>query len=170
MYKAENWEDIDAINTRRPEPGYYLLKIINAMDGVAQYSDEPLLKLELDIFEGEFTNYFTNVGAKVNKNILLRSNHSLRNPKSLPYFKKFILDLEASNMGYKFDFRTESLKGKKIGAYLKYYTYESKYGEKQGLTIDKFFSIGEAREQLGKQLTERIEASNTNLNNDLPFD
>lgn len=168
MQKPEYWDDIEAISTKRPTPNYYILKIINATEGTTK-ENEPILKLELDIIEGEFSNYFTNISTKINKNCLLRSNQLIERKKALPYFKKLINDIESSNMGYKFDFNPVTLRGRKVGAYLNYYYYDSGNGEKKGLRIEKYFSVGEVREELAKELTEKINSNKNNPNDDLPF-
>lgn len=170
MYKPDDWDNIDAITTERPEPNYYILQIINTIDGYSKTSGGSMLKIEYDILEGQFKNYFTNVSMKVNSNILLRSTHLLENPKSLPYFKRLINVIEASNIGFKFDFEPESLKGKKVGAYLGRSFYESRYGQKEGLKIDKFFTVGKVRELLAKDLSKQFDNNHSNNNNELPFD
>ena len=173
MQKPSNWDDVEVYSNKKPTPGYYILRIVNATEGVSKHGEE-LLKLELDICEGEFDNYFSNLSAKINKNLLLRTVQLTQNEKSLPFFKKLVMDLEASNMNYKFDFNPLSMRGRKIGAYLITCLYDTKYGQKEGLKIDKFFSIEEARTELGKAIVQnmKLESEAKKLDekeDDLPF-
>ena len=169
MEKPDNWDDIEAITTKKPEPDFYILKIINAIEGTTK-NGEAVLKLELDIIEGEFENYFTDLSSKLGKNLLLRSNQLIKRPAALPFFKKLINDVQDSNIGFNFDFNPMSLKGKKIGAELELYIYESKFGDKEGLRISRFFTVGEVRKKLAKKPPENFENVFLKRNDDLPFD
>lgn len=170
MYRPENWDEIQAITTKRPQEDYYIMKIINATEGRSKNGNEEILRLELDIAEGEFKGFFTKLSQKLNKNLLLRVIQLTQREESLPYFKKMILDIENSNFGYTFDFNPISLREKIVGAYLLSYDYESKYGTKQGLKLDRFYPVGEVREKLGHQLKKNLQKiQDDKIYNDLPF-
>lgn len=166
MFKPENWDDVEPISSKKPIEGYYILKIINAVEGFSKQKSEPLIRFEFDVMEGEFTNFFSSISEKVNKNLLLQYNQLTNKQESLPYFKKLIMDIESSNYGYKFDFNPYSLKGKKIGALLIEFEFDTKFGTKKYLKIDKLLPVGEVREMLGEQLKNELK----NNNNDLPFE
>lgn len=164
MQKPEDWDDTTPIQNRRPKEGYFILKIINATEGQSKNTQEPLIRFEFDILEGDFSGYFTALSQKLDRNLLLQYNQLTNNKKSLPYFKRMILDIEASNYGYKFDFTTHSLRGKKVGAYLATHRYESVKGPREILKVDRIFPVAEVREMLGRETTERLTSGTENIN------
>lgn len=164
MQKHSKFDDTNPIIDEKPDEGYYILEIVNATEGMSKNGNEPLLKFEFDILEGDYAGFFTSLSQKFNKNYLLQYYQLTNNEKSLPFFKRVVLNIEASNIGYKFDFTVHSLRGKKVGAYLKKYHYESAKGPREYLKVDKLYTVGKIRELLGKQITERLTAGTGNNN------
>lgn len=156
MQIPEDWNNVEPIRIHRPREGYYILKIINVTEGYSKNQGNELMLLEFDILEGEFKDFFTTMGAKINKNILLKYRQLTQKKEALPYLKKLILDIEASNIGYKFDFNVNTLRGKKVGAYLKKDTYISNFGPKEILMIDKIFNVADVRNALSTNVVNEI--------------
>ena len=171
MRKPEGWDDVEVYSNARPKENYYILKIINVAEGLSKNTDEPMLRLELDIIEGEFDRFYTKLSQKLEKNLLIRYNQLTEKKESLPFFKKLIMCVEKSNMDFKFNFDPNTLRGKKVGAYLSEYDYESKKGTKKGLRIDGFYTVGEVREEMGKQIVNNLESADDkkDIYDDLPF-
>lgn len=174
MFKPEEWEDTEPVTIVKPKEGYYILNIVNAIESSSKANQEPLLKFEFDIAEGDFSGYYSNLSAKINKNVLLQFYQLTNKKESLPYFKRLVLDLEKSNYGYKFDFNAHSLRGKKIGAFLINYEYETRFGRKTTLRVNKLYDVGYVREQLGNEIVSNMQSSapasqpSSNFD-DLPF-
>ena len=106
-------------------PGGYVCGIT----AVEDKPDKEYLRLEYDIAEGDFKNYYRNLynskgfwGAN-----FIRSYKD----KALPFFKAFITAVEKSNKGYKWDNDESKLKRKLVGLVLAEEEYLSKDGEKK---------------------------------------
>lgn len=124
MEKPEGWEGAELIKREynKPSPGPFILMITRAY--MKTVVSGKILALDLDIADGPFTAYFTELFAKTGYHIL--DHHQCTKGKSLPYFKTLIADIEASNKGYSFErnnFNEVSLGGKLIGANLRYEEY-----------------------------------------------
>jgi hypothetical protein len=145
MIRPENWETIQVHSERKPPAGCYIMQIINATVGMTKNNDT-ILRLELDIAEGEYKNYYSEISASYNKNLLLRYGQLCEKESAIPYFKKIITDIEQSNMGFKFNFNCNSLRGKYVGAYTYYEVYKTNEGHiREAMKIDKFISIDQVR-------------------------
>lgn len=162
MIKHDDWDDTTPIINKKPREGYYILKIVNAIESMSKTGNEPLVQFEFDILEGDFAGFYTMLSQKINKNLLLKYRQLTNNKKSLPFFKRLILDIEESNYGYKFDFTVHSLRGKKVGAYLKTDYYTNEKGTREFLKVDKLYPVGEVREMLGRQITENLTSGTGN--------
>jgi len=150
MVRPSNWDTIQVHSERKPPSGCYIMQIINATVGMTKNNDT-ILRLELDIAEGEYKNYYTDISASYNKNLLLKFGQLCEKESSIPYFKNIITDIEQSNMGFKFNFNCNSLRGKYIGAYTFYEVYKTNEGQiREAMKIDKFVSIDQVRTMTAK--------------------
>jgi len=110
MRKIDNFEQVSEV-TERPnlEPGPKVSTILKVTD----VPEKEYLKIEFDITEKgphhrTYTNISNAIGEWPNQGIIYRSYK----PSALPYFKRFIVAVEKSNSGYKFDFDEQSLVNK----------------------------------------------------------
>lgn len=122
----------------RPGAGGYVAKV-TLIDDMPQ---KEYLWIELDIAEGEFKDYYTDL-------YKARAYWGLNDLKSykesaLPFFKGMITAFEQSNPGFKFNYDEQTLKGKLVGIVLGEEEYERNNGEigtklkvKQYLSADK---------------------------------
>lgn len=117
MQPIKNYETIQPSDGSfdRPGPGGYICRIVNAFDkpvdpntGKGDY-----LRIEFDIHEGEFKDYYTEGYKRTGKwfGSFIRSYKE----KALGMFKHFTDCVEASNARYQWDFDEGTLKGKLIG-------------------------------------------------------
>lgn len=93
-------------------PGGYICRIIKAED----VPGKEYLKIEYDIVEGEFKDYFRELSERFN----FWGGSFIRSYKdnALPFFKAFITAVEESNRGYNFDYDESKLVGKYVGLIL----------------------------------------------------
>lgn len=105
------------------QPGGYICRIIKAED----VPGKEYLKIEFDIADGKFKNYFKELSEKFN----FWGGNFIRSYKdsALPFFKAFTTAVEESNRGYNFDYDEHKLVGKYIGLILGEKEYISKDGE-----------------------------------------
>jgi hypothetical protein len=145
--KPADWDSIETLSDDRPTEGAYIFKIIDStVEPAKNFEQGNILKLELDIAEGEFKEHYTHLSSKLNKNCLLKYYQLCEKKSSLPFFKKLINDIEQSNIGYTFDFNCSTLRGKYVGGYAFYEKYQSKNGQwKDILKIDKFATVNDIR-------------------------
>lgn len=131
MEKINNWENIEIKGIedfKRIQAGGYVCVIKNVEEYISEKTNNKSLKVEVDIIEGEFKDYFQK---SYNNDILLErkwDNNSTKyvglEEKSLPFFKGFITCIENSNTGYKWDWNEKGLIGKKIGGVYQWEEYE----------------------------------------------
>ena len=118
MKKPEEFDAAEeAQEFKRLGIGGYVCTITAAADvPIAESGKGDYLKLEYDIAEGEFKNYYTDLFN--NKNFW--GGNFIRSYKqgALPFFKAFVTALENSNGNYTFDWNEKNLVGKKIGLVL----------------------------------------------------
>lgn len=152
MLRPTNWDELQLHSEKRPPAGIYIMRIINATVGKTKNGDR-ILRLELDIAEGEYKNYYTDISTSYNRNLLLKHGQLCEKDSSMGFFKKVITDIEKSNLGYTFDFNCNSLRGKLIGAYTIYEEYEKNGQLRSAMKIANFLSVGEAREMTAKKLS-----------------
>lgn len=158
MQKPNGWDDVEVYSNAKPKQDYYILQILNATEGYSKKGD-PVLRIDLDILEGDFSGFYTSLSQKMDKNMLLQYYQLTQKKEALPFFKRIIQDVEKSNYGYTFDFNPQTLRGKKIGAYLIEQEYDTMKGKRRYLKIDKFFPVSEVREEIGKQTINNLDSS-----------
>lgn len=158
MQVPYGWDNVECIRIHTPSESYYVLKIINVTEGESKNGNE-ILRMEFDIAEGEFKDFFTMMSTKHQKNLLLQHHQLTQKESALPYFKTMLRDIEDSNEGYKWDFSyVNGLKGKKIGAYLMQESYINKEGkEREYLKIDRLYSIKFVKEKLAEGISDEIQ-------------
>lgn len=108
--KAINLNEVqEAQEFTKLAPGGYICEITCVED----FPDKEYLKLEYDIIDGEFKDYFRNI---YNNSGYWIGNfiRSYKN-KALPFFKQFIVAVEKSNLRYKWNNDETTLMGKKLG-------------------------------------------------------
>lgn len=153
MEKIENWENIEAkgINDfQRLNAGGYV-GIIKNVNQHTSLTDKKSFKIECDIAEGNFKDYFQKLFDN-NSNADKRwDNNSTKyvsiEEDQLPYFKGFITCIENSNPGYTWDWDEKKLIGKKIGLIYRYEEYEKQDGTKAIKTkLNQFRSVDKVNE------------------------
>lgn len=165
LLRPANWDEIQPHSERKPPAGYYIMRIINVVLGTTKKNDK-ILRFELDIAEGEYQNYYTDISASYNKCLLLKYGQLCEKDSAMAYFKKIITDIEKSNFGYKFDFNCNSLRGKLVGAFTYYENYKTNDGQvREAMKIDKFLTVGEVRELMSKKID--IIETDTNMSKKL---
>jgi len=131
MQPIRNYDQIQpsAGGFEKPGAGAYICRIVNVTDvpmdprtGKGNY-----LKIEYDIHEGNFKDYYTEAYKKFNKwwASFIRSYKE----SALGMFKHFTDCVEKSNGGYKWNFDESTLKGKLIGLVIGEEEYVSNQGE-----------------------------------------
>jgi len=109
MKKIEGFDDVQEVSSGpRLQPGPQVVQITKVED----VTDKEYLRIEFDIAKGDLKDNFKSLenmyGTWPNQGTLYRSYKQ----NALPYFKRFIVAVEKSNSGYKFDFNEQSLIGK----------------------------------------------------------
>ena len=110
MKEINGWEKVKASDDYdRLAPGGYICNII----GVEDNESKSYLKIEYDIALGEFAGYWNEYAKRSGswKGEFYRSYKD----SAAGMFKGFINAVEASNEGYKWDWREQTLTGKYIG-------------------------------------------------------
>lgn len=155
MEKINNWEEIEAKGISdfvRLSAGGYVGIIKNAEEYTSETTGNKSLKVECDIVEGNFKDYFQKSydnNTDMNKKW---DNNSTRylgfGESSLPFLKGFITAVENSNTGYKWDWDEKKLIGKKVGLVYQYEEYKKQDGTKaiktklnQFRSIDKIYEV-----------------------------
>ena len=130
MERINNWEEIEEKGTSdfiRLSAGGYI-GIIKSAEEHTSESGNKSLKIECDISEGNFKDYFQK-SYDNNPNADKKwDNNSTRylglGESSLPFLKGFITSVEKSNTGYTWNWDEKSLVGKKVGLVYQYEEYE----------------------------------------------
>lgn len=118
-----NWDGVsEAQEFKRPGPGGYIIKIVSVED----VEDREYLKIEYDIADGEFKNYYKDLYQKRGfwGGSFIRSYKE----KALPFFKAFKTSVEVTNKGFEFKNDPQSLVGKFLGAVFGEEEYEANDG------------------------------------------
>lgn len=112
----------EAQEFKRLTPGAYICKII----AIEDVEEKEYLKVEYDVSEGEFKDYYKDLNEKKNfwGGKLIRSYKEA----AKPFFKSFIVAVENSNSGYKFDNDEKKLVGKLVGLVLAEEEYKKQDG------------------------------------------
>lgn len=120
--KNIDWNSVNEATDARLTPGGYICGILNAGD----VPDKEYLRIEFDIAEGPYKNYFREMRDRLNLpqwpagGVLIRSYK----PKAQPFFKAFLTSVQASNPGYVFRNDETSLRRKLVGLVLGEEEYE----------------------------------------------
>lgn len=119
------WENTQASNGefKRLPAGAYICGIKKVED----VADREYLKLEYDIADGEFKNWWLDTQERAGfwGGSFIRSYKE----KALGMFKGFVDAVEKTNEGYKWDWDEQTLKGKFVGLILDYEEYVNNKGE-----------------------------------------
>jgi hypothetical protein len=139
--KKINWNEVqEAQDFQRLVAGGYVCKITNVED----VPEKEYLKIEYDIIEGEFKDYYTSLFEK--KNFWGGKFIKSYKDSAQSFFKAFLTAVEESNSGYKFNDDENTFKSKLIGLTLG----EEEYKKNDGGTgvriyVDKCRSIQKIR-------------------------
>lgn len=96
---------------RLPAGGY-----VCGITAVEDVPDKEYLRIEFDIAEGDFKNYYRDLYQS--KSFWGGNFIKSYKDKALPFFKGFVTSVENSNPGYKFDYDESTLKRKFVGLVL----------------------------------------------------
>jgi len=157
--------------------GGYVLGIVSAEETRSKKGN-PMLHLRLDVAEGEYRRFYTNLSQKLENEIYL-DFYQLIDGESLPFFKGAIETIEKSNTGYKFNFDEKTLVNKKVGANLREEEYEKNGEIKTSLKIAHLLTIEDLKKGVeilpkktisGKTIsTQAIPQTDKSKDDDLPF-
>ena len=130
MKRIENWENISEKGTNsfsRIPDGAYIVQIKNATD----LPEKECLRIEYDIFKGEYKDYFAKQYTKDTRPNKRWRGSFVKSYKqsALSFFKGFISCVEKSNKGYVYDFDENTLKGKVLGIVIGTEEYISNTGK-----------------------------------------
>ena len=131
MKPISNYENVQAStgDFAKPKAGGYICRIVDVedvpYDAVKQSGD--YLKIYYDIADGEFENYYSEANVKFGGEWWAKFIRSYKE-KALGMFKHFTNCIEASNIGYTWDWNEKALKGKIIGLVIGEEEYEKKDG------------------------------------------
>lgn len=175
MYRPDNWDNVQPFSSLSPKEGYYIVMIKSAIESISKENKNPILELSIDIAEGEYTGFYTKLGSQFNADKLRKKIYCTESESAMPYFKKFINDVEKSNPGYRFDFTPYSLINKKVGFFMIEVPYVYNGKQKTYLKVDDSCLISDVP-ILNRNLIPRepkaIQGTNqytTQNDDDLPF-
>lgn len=178
MREIKNWEEVKE-NTgdfRRPEVGGY----IGIIKGVKDEEDKEYLRLAIDIADGEFKDYYTELYEDLDddKKFWGLTAFASYKDKAAGFFKHFIKCIEESNRNFNWNWDEKKLKGKKIGIVLREEEYLSKDNDiRTSMRINNFETIETIKSKSYKipelkKLSddERKKANSKDKNNNEYFD
>ncbi|WP_298061697.1 hypothetical protein [uncultured Rikenella sp.] len=175
MERINNWEEIEEKGTSdfiRLSAGGYI-GIIKSAEEHTSESGNKSLKIECDIAEGNFKDYFQK-SYDNNPNADKKwDNNSTRylglGESSLPFLKGFITSVEKSNTGYTWNWDEKSLVGKKVGIVYQYEEYEKQDGSTAIKTkLNQFRSLDKLDEvNKNERITKNVKLLNGNY---IPID
>lgn len=154
MEKINNWENIEVkgVEDFKMLPiGAYECVIKDAIVNTNLETGKETFKVSVDIANGEYKDYFQKrYNANTNNNKKWDNNavkYLAFKGDNVSYFKGFITCVENSNIGYKWDWDEEKLKGKKICGVFQYEEYEKQDGSKAvKVRLSKFRSMDKIKE------------------------
>lgn len=121
--KNINWDNVqEATDFERIKPGGYIATILTVEDDPAK----EYLKMELDISEGEYAGYYSDLAA--NKNFWGLTLYRSYKESAQGFFKRFKNDVEKSNAGYTFNNDEKTLVRKQVGVILREEEYVANDG------------------------------------------
>lgn len=169
MEKINNWEQIEARGITdfvRLNAGAYVGIIKNAEEYTNEMTGNKSLKVECDITEGNFKDYFQKLydnNQNSDKKWDMNSTRFLGlSENALPFLKGFITVVENSNTGYKWDWDEKKLIGKKVGLVYQYEEYKKQDGTKAIKTkLNQFRSVDKVNEvNNNSRITEGVKLLN----------
>lgn len=131
MKRIENYETVQASSGEfaRPTAGGYICKIMDVEDvPMNEQGKGDYLRIEYDIADGEFKNYYKEQFDKWGGNWNASFIRSYKE-KALGMFKHFTNCIEASNPGYEWEWDEKSLTGGFIGLVLGEEEYKNSNGD-----------------------------------------
>lgn len=139
--KKIDWNSVEEAKgfEKLPAGGY-----VCGITAVEDVEASEYLKLEFDIAEGEYKNYYRNIYDS--KGYWLGKFIKSYKEKALGFFKKMLVAFEASNSGFKFDNDEKALKRKLIGLVIGYEEYvknDDTVGER--ITVVDFLPVEDIR-------------------------
>ena len=170
MERINNWDNIEAKGISdfvRLSAGGYVGIIKNAEEYTSETTGNKSLKVECDICEGKFKDYFQKSYDNNDSNKKWDNNSTKYlglGESSLPFMKGFITAVENSNTGYKWDWDEKKLIGKKVGLVYQYEEYKKQDGNKaiktklnQFRSIDKIYEVNN-----NMRITDNVKLLNGN--------
>ena len=157
---------------KRLVPGGYICRITRVED----HPDKEYLKIEYDIADGMYKNYWSDTAERNGwwGGDFVKSYRE--GSKAIGFFKQFIKAVEDSNSGYTFRWDEQTLVGKLVGLVLG----EEEYNKRTGgvgirLSVRKTVSVATIREggySVPQKLAAAVETpvSSSVSDDDLPFD
>lgn len=180
MKQIENYETVQASTGEfaRPTAGGYICKIVDVEDfPVDENGKGDYLRIEYDIAEGEFADYYREQFLRWGGNWFASFIRSYKE-KALGMFKHFTNCVEKSNAGFAWDWNEKELIGKQIGLVLGEEEYKNSGGQiKTKLTVKQIKTVEEIRNgdfkiPAIKKLTvteSQVPEFTDSLDDDIPF-
>lgn len=143
MKAIENWNEVEAVqDTKKLSSGAYICVITNVVD----FPDKEYLKVEYDVYEGEFKGYFKERYIANNCKFWSGVTFKSYSQKGLSFFKAFIEAVENSNHGYHWNWIESTLRDKIVGFVLGEEEYKATDGNiKKRLYVHKILPISKVR-------------------------
>lgn len=175
MKPIDNFDAIETPNEyKRLVPGGYICRITKVED----HPDKQYLKVEYDIADGMYKNYWSDTAERNGwwGGDFVKSYRE--GSKAIGFFKQFIKAVEDSNNGYVFKWDEQTLAGKLVGLVIG----EEEYAKRTGgigsrMTVNKTVSVATIREggfavPKKKEMAAAVETpvSSSVSDDDLPFD
>lgn len=191
MEKLNGYDEAQAITGEFEilQPGGYICQITGAKEQISS-TNKKMLVIAFDICEGDSAGFYKRKYDEAVKNATLDRpakwsgvyRQMLDGEKSAGYLKGLMTSLEASNQGFKWDWKEEKLKDLKFGGIFGREEYEKFDGTRAFATKLKFIrtiekvKTGDFKIPEDKLLPEQNNEMNfdkfdsiTSENNDLPF-
>ena len=148
MRKIENYENVQASSGEyaRPTAGGYICKIIDVEDvPIGADGKGDYLKIEYDIASGDFKDYYKEQFDRWGGNWNASFIRSYKE-KAQGMFKHFTNCMEASNIGYEWDWNEKGLIGKIVGLVLGEEEYKNNAGEiRTKLVVNQIKTVDEIK-------------------------
>lgn len=137
--KNIDWNNVTEATDSRLTPGGYICGIVRAED----VPDKEYLRIEFDIAEGPYKNYFREMRDRMNLDNWPRAGVLIRSykEKAQPYFKAFLTAVQNSNAGYTFKNDESTLSRKLVGMVLGEEEYEHNGEVKTRLYVNAVRSV-----------------------------
>jgi hypothetical protein len=146
MFKPSNYdtENPKTFANENPIAGPYIAIIVSAEEKKSK-AGNPMLVLSVDIAEGPFKMFYSNLSDRLTKDCLLK-HYCVLSEDNAAYLKGDILAIEHSNKDFKYDFNEQSLVGKFVGINLREEEYKASDGNiKISLKILHLCSVADVK-------------------------